>query len=289
MRLRFFTFLPILFILLSPQAIPAAGSYFRTISWNARHMGWSGETNWSGYANQAWQKYGSSSTSNNGFDVIFLQEVMYDSSVTSFVSALNSVSGVTWAHKTTTAIGRSSYKERYATVYRTDRVAFLSTYVYNDSGDKFEREPQVIKLRDKISNADYTFINWHTIWGTTSQRDQEIRDIVAVFKSVQNGSSSDQDVILLGDHNRPATHSAFNNLKSTSYVSPQVSYKVNSLTTINSSCSFASAYDHFWLQTSYVTEYSSAGRDYISGMCTFYGLSDHAPIWLRLYATSDTD
>ncbi|MEQ8818996.1 MAG: deoxyribonuclease I [Sumerlaeia bacterium] len=271
-------------------ALPAtvnAGSYFRVVSWNARHMGWSGETNWSGYANQVWQDFGSSSSASNGCDAIFLQEVMYTSSVASFASAMSSVSGVSWSYKYSAKLGRSSYKEYYAVVYRTDRVSHLSSYTYSDSGDKFEREPHVVKLRHKNTGADYTFLNWHTIWGTTSKRQAEIAAIGPVFRSVQNGSSSDQDVILLGDHNRDATSSWWSNLKSST--SPAVSYKVNSSTTINSSCSFANPYDHFWFQTTYVTEYSSSGRDYISGMCSFYNLSDHAPIWLKLYSNSDTD
>lgn len=286
---RFRIALALISFLLLPSLVPAQ-SYMRVISWNTRHMGWSGETNWAGYADQAWKQFGSASNSPNGFDVIFMQEVMYDTSVTSFVSALTSVSGVSWAHSTTAAIGRTSYKERYSVVYRTDRVQLLSSYVWNDVGDKFEREPQIVKLRDKNTNADYTFINWHTIWGTSAQRQQEIADIVNVFKTVQNADTSDQDVILLGDHNQSATHSWFAPLTSTANISPVVSYRVNDLTTINTSCAFASAYDHFWFQASYVTEFSNAGRDYIASMCTFRsGLSDHAPVWMRLYSTSDTD
>lgn len=262
----------------------------RVQSWNARHMGWSGETDWAGYAAQIWNQFGSSSSSTNGCDIVALQEVMYDTSITSLISALNSISGFTWNATTTVAIGRTSYKERYSIVYRTDRVSLLNSYVYNDVGDKFEREPQVARFQVTATGADVTFINWHTIFGTTAQRQQEIKDIVAVFNSVQNSVASDQDVILLGDHNASATSTWWNDLKSTANVSPAVTHQVNELTSINSSCAFASAYDHFWFQASYVTEFSSAGRDYIANMCTFYsGLSDHAPIWLRLYSSGDDD
>ncbi len=273
-------------LMLAGMGTAHAGSYLRTLSWNARHMGWSGETNWTGYANQAWQQYGSSSSSSNGLDVIFLQEVMYSDSAANFASALSAVSGYSWSYAVTAAIGRSSYKERYAVVYRTDRVTLLSQYVWSDSSDQFEREPQIIKLRDKGSNADYTFINWHAIFGTTAERQQEIRDIASVFQAIQAASSSDQDVILLGDHNRDATSSDWNTLKA---LSPAVSYKVNDSTSLNSACSYANPYDHFWLQSSYVTEYSSSGRDYVANSCDLYTLSDHAPIWLKLYASADTD
>ncbi|HKE01225.1 MAG TPA: deoxyribonuclease I [Planctomycetota bacterium] len=265
------------------------GTYLRVHSWNARHMGWSGQTNWSGYAAQVWNQFGSTSGSANGCDLIAFQEVMYDTAPPSICTALQSVSGFPWSHTTTVAIGRSSYKERYSIVYRTDRVTLLNTYVWNDVGDKFEREPQVATFRVNATGADVTFVNWHTIFGTTAERQQEIHDIADVFKGVQNASASDQDVVLLGDNNASATSSWWSNLTSTAVVSPQVSFAVNDLTTLNSSCAYASAYDHFWMQLAYVTEYSSSGRDYVADTCALYGISDHAPIWLKLFSSGDDD
>ena len=269
----------------SQQSMSAA--YLRVVSWNTLHAGWSGSTNWTGYATQVWQKYGSTSTAANGFDVLFAQEVMYDTAAASLASALTSVSGVTWSYSVTAPIGRSSYKERYAVIYRTDRVTLLSATVWSDTGDKFEREPQIVKLRQKDTGADFTFINWHAIFGTTAERQAEIQQMASVFSSVQSASSSDQDVILLGDHNKEATSTWWANLTG---LSPAVGWKVNDLTSINTSCAYASAYDHFWYQASYVSEYSTSGRDYIADMCTFRnGLSDHAPVYISFYTSSDTD
>ncbi|GIX43793.1 MAG: deoxyribonuclease I [Candidatus Hydrogenedentota bacterium] len=283
-------FSSVLFVLLAISASSFAAAYLRVVSWNLRREGYSGETNYTGDAQQIWNQFGSSSTSPNGCDVVFCQEVMYESAAQGIASALTSISGVTWTYAVTPALGRTTYKEMYAVIYRTDNVQLLSNTVWNDVGDKFEREPQIVKLRDKRTNADFTFINWHTIWGTTTERQAEIAEIANVFKSVQNSDSSDQDVILLGDHNCEATSTWWANLTNTSVISPQVSYKVNDLTTINSSGSYVSPYDHFWFQASYVTEYSSSGRDYIANTLNFYtNLSDHAPIWLKLYSSSDTD
>jgi endonuclease/exonuclease/phosphatase family metal-dependent hydrolase len=211
---------------------------------------------------------------------------MNTASVASLATAMRNVSGVTWDYRITGAIGRSSYKEHYAVLFRTDRVAHISNYVWNDTGDKFEREPHIVRLRCLSTSADFTFINWHTIWGNTTQREAEIREIRNVFNSVQNSISTDKDVILLGDHNRDATSPWWSNLTS---LSPTVSYRVNEATTLNSSCAFANPYDHFWFQAAYVKEFSNAGRDYIANMCNFYKLSDHAPIWMRLYNTGDDD
>jgi hypothetical protein len=265
----------------------SAQSYLRVVSWNMLHAGWSGQQDWNAYAGQIWNNYGSVAGAGNGADLVFAQEVMYAESASSLAAALTAVSGFAWDYRVTAAIGRSSYKERYAVFFRTDRVQLLSATVWADSGDKFEREPQIVKIRHTQTGADYTFINWHTVFGTTAERQAEVQLIGAVFKSIQDGSSSDQDVILVGDHNRDATSPWWVNLTS---LAPAVGYRVNELTSINASCAFASRYDHFWMQNSYVTEYSASGRDYIANMCTFRnGVSDHAPIYLSLYSTADTD
>lgn len=271
-------------VLLSGSAL--AGSYLRVVSWNTLHAGWSGSTDWAGYARQVWDTFGSTSTASNGADVFFAQEVMYAESAASIASALTARSGFTWDYRVTEAIGRSSYKERYAVFFRPDRVQILSHYVWSDSGDYFEREPQIVRLRHVQTGEDYTFINWHTVFGETAQRQAEIERIATVFASIQGAVSTDQDVILLGDHNRDATSTWWAKLTS---LSPTVGYKVNDYTSINSSCAWANRYDHFWFQATYVSEYSSSGRDYISDMCALRDLSDHAPIWLSMYSSADTD
>ncbi len=272
--------------LLAVSSAAPAAAYLRVLSWNTLHAGYANSTDWPGYAAQAWNDFGTTAAAANGVDVIFAQEVMYDTAAASLASALTAISGVTWDYRVTAAIGRSSYKERYAVLFRTDRVTLLSSTVWVDTGDKFEREPQIVKLRQIQTGEDFTFINWHTIFGETAERQAEIAAISSVFSSVQSGSSSDQDVILLGDHNRDSTSPWWANLTA---VSPVVSYRVNDLTSINTSCAFASAYDHFWFQASYVSEYSSSGRDYAASMCVLRDLSDHAPVFLNLYSSSDTD
>lgn len=270
------------------SSVSHAASYLRVVSWNLRHEGWSGETDYAGDARQLWNQFGASSTSTNGFDVAFLQEVMYDTAASGIASALTSLTGLQWSYAVTTAVGRSSYKERYAVVYRTDTVTLLSSALYADTSDRFEREPQIVKLRLNATGEDFTFINWHTIFGETYERQQELADIDQVFNSVQGGSSTDQDVFLVGDNNASATSTWWNDFKAS--VSPAVTYAVNELTSLNSSGGYANPYDHFWYQPTYVSEYSSSGRDYVANTLDFYnGLSDHAPIWLRLYSSGSTD
>ncbi len=278
-------------VLLSALCVPTlaqAGSYLRVVSWNLRHEGWTGEQSYLDDAKQVWNQYGSNSNSPNGCDLVLVQEVMDTAVVASIASALGSVSGKTWKYAVTPLLGRSSYKEAYAVLYRSDVVTLLSSTVWSDSGDVFEREPQIVKVRQVATGADFTFINWHTVFGSQSERAAELAAIDTVFKSVQNGSSSDQDVILVGDHNAPCTSAWWDDFKGS--ISPAVSCRLDVATTLNTSGGFANAYDHFWMQNTYVTEFSSAGRDYIANTSDFVSrLSDHAPVYLKLYSSSDTD
>lgn len=277
-------------LVLAVFAVPSlaqAASYLRVVSWNLRHEGWAAEQTYLDDAKQIWNQFGANSTSNNGCDLVFLQEVMEASAATSIAQSLTQVSGVTWTAVVSPLIGRSSYKESYAVLYRTDTVAVLSASVWSDTGDVFEREPHIVKVRHTNTGADYTFINWHTVWGTVAERTVEAQAIDSVFASVQSGSGTDQDVILLGDHNQGCTAAAWSELKA---LSPAVTCKLDVATTLNTSGGFANAYDHFWLQASYVTEFSSTGRDYIANALDFATrLSDHAPVYLSLYSSSDTD
>lgn len=271
-------------------AFPAeafAGSYLRVESWNMRHEGWSGETDYLGDAEQIWFEFGSSSTSAAGCDVVFLQEVMNATVAPAIAAQLSTLSGKTWVAVTTPLIGRTTYKESYAFIYRSDRVTVDGWAVWQDTGDKFEREPMIVRLRDRATAADFTFINWHTVFGTTTQRAAELSEIKNVFTAVQNGDSRDQDVILLGDHNADATSNWWTNFKT---LAPAVTSPVNLPTSFNSTGAYVSAYDHFWFQSSYLTEYSSSGRDYVQDPVTYVAdISDHAPVWLKLYSSSDTD
>jgi endonuclease/exonuclease/phosphatase family metal-dependent hydrolase len=278
-------------VLLAVLCVPTlsqAGAYLRVVSWNLRHEGWSGDQTYLDDAKQIWNQYGTGSTSPNGSDLVFLQEVMDPAVAASIAQALTQVSGRTWQSAVTPLIGRTSYKECYAVVYRTDVVTLLSSSVWSDTGDVFEREPQIVKVRQIATGEDFTFINWHTVFGTEAERAAELAAIDTVFRSVQSGSTSDQDVILLGDHNAPATSAWWNTFKAA--VSPAVSCKLDVATSLNSSGAYVNAYDHFWMQSTYVTEFSSASRDYVANTVDFVTrLSDHAPVNLKLYSSSDTD
>ncbi len=292
-----------LFRRLSGPSAPAVGLFFvsglvlapsisaaelKVVSWNLRHEGWSGEKYYDADAEQIWMEFGTSATSPAGCDLVFLQEVMSTDAAAGITTALESYTGYDWSYAASPLVGRTTYKEMYAVVYRTDRVSIVSQALWTDTGDKFEREPYIVKVREKSVNADFTFIDWHTVFGTTTDRKNEITAMASVFSTVQSRDTADQDVILLGDHNMSATSTIWG--EAFASVSPRVSYAVNDLTSLNSSGSYANAYDHFWFQTQYLTEYYASGRDYVPDtLWHVENLSDHAPIFLHLKFTTDGD
>jgi endonuclease/exonuclease/phosphatase family metal-dependent hydrolase len=278
----------LLAILFGP-GLALAGSYLRVVSWNLRHEGWNGDTNYLEDARQIWTQYGGANTSPDGCDVVFLQEVMYPHVAEEIARALTQISGVSWASSVTPTVGRSSYKEAYAVVYRPDKVSLLSSSLFADVNDRFEREPHIVALRMNDTQADFTFINWHTLFGTTTERQKEINAIPDVFAAVATSNPGDRDVILLGDFNANATSTWWTGLTNGTRVTPQVAFRVNVQTTLNSSFSYVSPYDHFWFQPQHVTEYADSGRDYVASPAALAELSDHVPIWLTLYAEEDTD
>jgi hypothetical protein len=170
----------------------------------------------------------------------------------------------------------------------------VATQAYQGSSGVFDMAShKLIELISRFNNGEFATgrdgdarTNFF-VGGAFNSASRKIENEVKRFqRKIQSGSSSDQDVFLVGDHNRDATSPWWTNLTG---LSPTVGFKVNDKTSINTSCAFASPYDHFWYQGSYVSEYSSSGRDYIANMCAFRDVSDHAPVYLSLYSSADTD
>jgi len=88
-------------------------------------------------------------------------------------------------------LGRSTSKEQYIIAYREGKV--LSTGIYDDVNDIFEREPQITYM--SIQGKDFTIINNHI---KPDAAEQEIRDLDYV---IDYALTIDPDFILVGDLN----------------------------------------------------------------------------------------
>lgn len=95
-------------------------------------------------------------------------------------------------------LGRSTYKEKYVYIYRSDKTQLLNFYQYEDEDDLFAREPFVAQftLPSKILPS-VALVPLHT---TPKDVENELNALHTVFLDVARRWQS-KDIILLGDFN----------------------------------------------------------------------------------------
>lgn len=194
-------------------------------------------------------------------NVTILQEVMVTSEVAnvkpggyfSMVSALK---------------GSGSYFEAYGFVYNATVTGAINNYTSASVGS-FSRPPSGVRY---WTGAAYCWVvNYHAAFDAAPNA-TEIQLLDTVYNFFKNKNSV-IDVVMGGDYNRTATSSYFNNLKATGC--NQIAPNVN--TTINTSCGYASPYDHFAWNPTY-TSVSSAGIVSVNACDWRNMVSDHAPV-----------
>ncbi|XP_048586768.1 deoxyribonuclease-1 isoform X2 [Nematostella vectensis] len=134
------------------------------------------------------------------YDIVLIQEIR-DSSQTAMpllLQNLNSASSSPYKMAISERLGRTSSKEQYAYVYRSDLVSVVSKYVYSDPKDLFEREPFIVHFRSSTTAIkDFALVGIHT---KPSDAANEISNLVDVYDDVRVRWAMD-DVIILGDFN----------------------------------------------------------------------------------------
>jgi len=132
------------------------------------------------------------------FDVIAIQEIRDKSETTLpyFIKKINEKEGDRYNFIESKRLGRTRSKEKYAFIYNIKRVKYLSSYLYNDKDDRFEREPFIAQfISDKF---DYALVNIHI---KPDDAEKEITNLVDVVKNAYFKFPNDSDVIVLGDLN----------------------------------------------------------------------------------------
>ena len=268
----------------------AASKSITIASFNSLHLGWNNQKDTSAYCSVL-AKY----------DVIGLVEVMNTEILDKVKDKLHSMTSVDWEYVASNKkIGRTTYKEYYAIIYRSDKTQFVtgSSRVWDDAGDKFEREPFIATF--KSGNFDYTIILIHTAFGdNVSVRRAEAAELASVFNAVQDEDPKENDILLMGDFNLPASDPGWQNLKAITTM--QYEIPDTTLTTLNSKGVLSSSYDNIWFQGQY-TNWEFAGTasvDYYyavtfkddpnPGKRAFKRVSDHVPVYAVFYVSKDDD
>ena len=133
------------------------------------------------------------------FDVMLVQEIRDSSGETApaYLELING-GGASYAYVESERLGRSTSKESYAYYWDTETVEYLvgSAYVYNDTGDVFEREPYVASFRS--GGFDFTLVGIHT---KPDDVEHEIGNLTAVVAGVLARAPGEGDVVVMGDFN----------------------------------------------------------------------------------------
>jgi endonuclease/exonuclease/phosphatase family metal-dependent hydrolase len=133
------------------------------------------------------------------FDVMLVQEIR-DSSGETAPAYLELINGeeANYAYIESERLGRTTSKESYAYYWNTETVDYLegTAYVYNDTGDVFEREPYVASFRS--GGFDFTLVGVHV---KPDDAENEIGNLTVVVASVLASDSGEGDVIVMGDFN----------------------------------------------------------------------------------------
>lgn len=228
-------------------------------------------------------------------DIILIQEVR-DSSQTAIDSLVDAVNADpqtkgTYTHETSARLGRTSSKEQYSFIYRTDSVTVAATYQYPDTEEAFQREPFAVKFRARNTvPSEFVLVAIHTDPDTAIQ---EMNALVTVHLAIQQKWHTN-NILIMGDFNAGCQYASKKALKGLKLrTDPTFTWLISDdvdTTATDSSC----AYDRFvvsgdQLKTSIVPN-SAKVVHYDEALSLSQEqtlrVSDHYPIELQIQSTS---
>lgn len=158
-------------------------------------------------------------------------------------------------------LGRTSSKEQYVLFYRTGDI--LSTDVYPDHLDKFEREPYIIHMN--VSGQDICLIVVHI------KPDDAVDEIKALEDVIDYSKKYDDDFILVGDMNADCRYYDENSPYLREY-NWAITDEMDTTVSANS-CTYDRIISNM---------FSCKGDVFELHMPDAYVISDHHPVWIEL-------
>lgn len=241
-------------------------------SWNLKHLGWRNDKNLATVAEIL-----------QGADLWALQEVMDTDAVQELERRLEQRTDEAWSSMASHKVGRSSYTESYAFLWRDSVVDYTQgAVVYLDPEDLFAREPYLAEFRDKENGATVAMATVHIVYGDSrTDRTPEIRELASIWDwmgEVYPGSAR----VIAGDFNLAPTDRAWQPLRDAG-AQPAI---ISGATTLSKSDGrYASLYDNFWYDAD-VLDVTGTGIVHFPQLMGIEHqtardlVSDHAPIYL---------
>lgn len=134
------------------------------------------------------------------YDLIFIQELrnMNNDTVDTMMQNVKPTTREKFDYEMTKPLGTGTYKEQYAYLFRSDKISVKSSFVYDDVGNKFVREPFVITFTSPLIDVkEVTVIGIHTMEKNVKK---ELDELAHVHQKITREIGHD-NVIILGDMN----------------------------------------------------------------------------------------
>uniref|UniRef100_A0A672S4X7 Deoxyribonuclease n=1 Tax=Sinocyclocheilus grahami TaxID=75366 RepID=A0A672S4X7_SINGR len=139
------------------------------------------------------------------YDIVLIQEVR-DSDLTATNKLMESVNGGSspyeYQYIVSEPLGRSTYKERYLFIYRSQTVSVAKSFQYDDGcescgTDTFNREPFVVMFSSNTAVREFALIPQHTSPEVAVKEIDALHDVVLDTRQRLNTNN----IMLLGDFN----------------------------------------------------------------------------------------
>jgi len=243
-------------------------------SFNVHNLGWGESKRYDKLAHVA-----------QHFDLLALQEVMSEEGLERLVSKMEQASGEEWGVMASHAIGRGSYREMYAFVWRERAVEYAGgAVVYIDARDQFAREPFLASFRSRHTGESLAIANVHILFGNSvGDRLPEIQALADIWEWMTE-VYPDTPRIIAGDFNLPPHHAAWQTLRDQGAV-PAVTQGATTLSTTRQG--YANLYDNLWKEAGAFAVAERGILDYPAVLGLDFQqarsvVSDHAPVYVVL-------
>ena len=214
------------------------------------------------------------------------------------VENLERKTGEEWGSLNSEALGESSYREKYAFIWREDAVDYLDGAVtYIDEADRFAREPFSARFRVTSTRMSFVAATVHIVYGdTVSDRTPEIRALRDYWDWLEEVHPDDADRrLLFGDFNLRPGHEAWEAMLDTA--KPLIQDGATTLSTNDRN--YANLYDNILVARDHDLPITGAGiqkfPELLSDTTPHYWshekarahVSDHAPVYALLEGAED--
>ncbi|WP_411839571.1 Ada metal-binding domain-containing protein [Paracoccus sp. ME4] len=242
-------------------------------SWNALHLGWNNGKDYAAAAKVA-----------ASFDLVALQEVMSVEGLEQLEQSVEALTGESWSTMASAAIGRGSYREHYAFLWRDAQVSWVDgALVYLDDRDAFSREPFSARF-ETVDGYQLVLASVHLIYGETVEGREFEAEALAGYKSWLEDSFPETPIFIAGDFNLPPSNPAWASVGVNS--APLITEGATTLS--KSDGRFANLYDNIWAPAGVSLPITGSGiHDFPAALKMTHEdardrVSDHAPVFMVL-------